>query len=262
MIYKTRTFLRTDLCHSWQGFSKLTFTKWCSFLRLALPNFLMISEWWASEITVLLAGLLPRPHLSLSALALMTSTTSICFMPPLSLGIAVNIRVSNELGAGRPMLAKRAACAACVAGLVIITTSSLLLLICRRWWALLFTSDAAVLDHVMPVLSVCSFYVVFDGLASVISGSLKGCGRHAVLAPIIVVAYYIVGLPLSWLLAWPRHLDTLGLAWGSAIGTFTHCALFAVLLATTSWPLMCQRAQARLQAKPLLPETTPDADAA
>ncbi len=29
---------------------------WWSYLRLALPNLLMMSEWWASEIIIFLSG--------------------------------------------------------------------------------------------------------------------------------------------------------------------------------------------------------------
>jgi len=105
---------------------------------------------------------------------------------------------------------------------------------------------------VMPVLSISALYVLADGLAASIAGSLKGCGRHALLAPVIIVAYYAVGLPVSCFLAWPAEYGYLGLAWGSTVGTYLHCIMFATLLATTSWSLMSRRARERVQAKPLL----------
>lgn len=47
---------------------------WPQFLRLALPNFLMISEWWAAEIIVLLAGTLPGAEVSLTAMSIFSNT--------------------------------------------------------------------------------------------------------------------------------------------------------------------------------------------
>lgn len=252
IIFRTRRTLRSGLVGSWQGLSWRAFERWGPFIRLALPNFLMISEWWASEITVLLAGTLPQAKPSLAALALMNTTDSICFMPPLALGIAANTRVSNELGAGRPDKARHASCASCFLGLACGAMCSLTVLVGRGGWARLFSTDAGVLDHAIPVLSVSALYVIADGLAACIGGSLKGCGRHAQLAPVVLVAYYFAGLPLSCFLAWPAHLGVLGLAWGSTVGTFVHCLTYSAMLATTSWPLMAQRARERVQAKPLL----------
>lgn len=252
IIFRTRRLLRTSLSGSWKGFSWGAFRRWCPFLRLALPNFLMISEWWASEITVLLAGTLPEAKFSLAAMSLMATTDSVCFMPPLSVGIAANTRVSNELGAGRPARAKHAACVSCLMGLACVAILSMAVVVGRRAWAQLFTTDAEVIEHVMPVLSIAALYVLADGLAASVAGSLKGCGRHALLAPVILVAYYVVGLPVSCILAWPAEYGYLGLAWGSTVGTYLHCISFATLLATTSWPLMARRARERVQTKPLL----------
>ncbi|CAK0872832.1 unnamed protein product, partial [Prorocentrum cordatum] len=203
IIFRTRRLLRTSLADSWKGFSWGAFRGWCPFLRLALPNFLMISEWWASEITVLLAGTLPEAKFSLAAMSLMATTDSVCFMPPLSVGIAANTRVSNELGAGQPARAKHAACVSCLLGLACVAVLSMAVVAGRRAWAQLFTTDVEVIEHVMPVLSISALYVLADGLAASIAGSLKGCGRHALLAPVIIVAYYAVGLPAAEL--WSGH---------------------------------------------------------
>lgn len=35
----------------------------------------------------------------------------------------------------------------------------------------------------------------------------------------MVASYYLLGLPIAWLLAWPEHLATLGLALGALVGT-------------------------------------------
>ena len=47
---------------------------------------LLISEWWASELSVMMGGLLPDAERQLSAIAIYQTTNAICFM--LSLGIS------------------------------------------------------------------------------------------------------------------------------------------------------------------------------
>ncbi|KAL2633538.1 hypothetical protein R1flu_005017 [Riccia fluitans] len=71
-----------------------------SFLSLALAACVMTSfECWVWEIVEIMAGWLPHPDISVSAMTICFQTVSLCFMPPQSLGTAASIRVSNELGA-------------------------------------------------------------------------------------------------------------------------------------------------------------------
>lgn len=240
-----RHYVRGPLCSSWQGLSRRAFHDWCPFLRLAIPAFLMISEWWASEISVLLAGRLPQPEDSLDALSLMVVTVGFCFMPPASIGIVANTRVSNELGAGHPSAAARAAVVACGLGLAVVTACATTLVLWREAWARLFTSDEGVLEQARPVLLVSVFYVMLDGMCTVTSGSLKGCGRQLLLAPVVVASYYLAGLPSGMALAWWGRLGTLGLALGMMIGTGAHLASFTAFLATTRWPAMAHDARRR-----------------
>merc|ERR1711972_1090625 len=125
----------------------------------------------------------------------MMNTCAICYMTPLSLSIAANTRVSNELGAGRPNAAKHASRGAVRLCLIVVSVTTLALLAFRGLWAQLFTTKPEVVNHAVPVLTVAAFYTLADGMAGVIGGCLKGCGRQAVLAPVIVGSYYFIGLP-------------------------------------------------------------------
>ena len=62
----------------------------------------------------------------------------------------------------------------------------------------------------------------------------------------MVASYYLLGLPFAWLMAWPCHLSTLGLALGGLLGTTANFMAFAVLLARTQWPSIAQLAQQRV----------------
>jgi MATE family multidrug resistance protein len=60
---------------------------------------MMCLDWWIVEIATMVAGLLPNPELSLAVMGICVQITSLFFMIPLGICIALRIRVSNLLGA-------------------------------------------------------------------------------------------------------------------------------------------------------------------
>jgi MATE family multidrug resistance protein len=108
------------------------------YMALALPGIVIISEWWASEISIFLAGRLePSPESALGGMlpvifqysswrsvnlphafrlfvhalgmTIYQSINTFCFMFPIAFGVAGSTRVGNLLGAGNPKGADLAA---------------------------------------------------------------------------------------------------------------------------------------------------------
>lgn len=55
---------------------------------------LLISEFWAGEITVMMGGLLPNAEVQLAAMAIFQTTNDLCFMLPMGLSAAVTTRLA------------------------------------------------------------------------------------------------------------------------------------------------------------------------
>lgn len=236
------------------------------YLGLAVPGLVAISEWWASETLIVLAGRLkPLPEVAVGAMTLFQSLNSLCYIFPISFSIAGAMRVGNLLGA-------RNASGAAFAGKVTLlcsgTTSGmigiLLLLLPHSLFPSLFAPSANDLiqetSHLIPFLSL---YVFGDSLASAFNGVIKGCGRQAVAVPVVLVSYWIVGIPLAYYMAFVRHDGVLncdndndgglffcgvrGLVLGSTIGTWLHVLLlgFAVVRGT-DWDEEARKARERI----------------
>ncbi|XP_061994135.1 protein DETOXIFICATION 16-like isoform X2 [Rosa rugosa] len=95
--------------HTWTGFSKEAFHGIPNFIKLSIPSAIMISlEIWSFELMVLLSGFLPNPQLETSVLSISLNTCSMIYMIPLAFAAAASTRVSNQLGAGQPRLARLA----------------------------------------------------------------------------------------------------------------------------------------------------------
>lgn len=126
--------------------------------------------------------------------------------------------------------------------------SAALLLAGRSYVGLAFTTDERVLRLLSSTVLVLAVYVLADGTQSALTGVLKGMGKQSAAAPIVLVSYYLLGLPLAAYLAFDGgvHLHALGLCVGTAAGTWTHMFLYVALLARTDWVAETETAQIRI----------------
>lgn len=60
-----------------------------------------------------------------------------------------------------------------------------------------FTDDSEVVEIVAQVILVCAVMQIFDALAAVSHGILRGVGRQAIGGYANLFSYYVVALPVS-----------------------------------------------------------------
>ena len=92
---------------------------------------------------------------------------------------AASVRVSNELGAGRPAAARLAAQTVAVLALTLMVCIAMLLASLHRLLPLIITSDKAVIDGTQRVIPTVAYMLIGDGVNAVLSGVVRGCGRQA-----------------------------------------------------------------------------------
>lgn len=229
------------------------------YMSLALPGIVIISEWWASEICIFLAGtLIPHPDLALDGMTIYQSINASCFMFPVGCSVAGSTRVGNFLGGGDTRGADLAAKVSVgSAGLLSICMGSILFFTPHTLFPSFFTPDQAVIYEASLLMPLLSIYVIGDGIQTALNGVIRGCGRQCVIMPIVFVAYWIVGLPLAYYFAFIRNNGVMcedstlcgvsGLVTGMTIGTWTHCLLLAAVVAcTTNWAAEARKAKERL----------------
>ncbi|CAL5385397.1 unnamed protein product [Camellia sinensis] len=173
--------------NTWTGFSKDALHDIPKFLRLAIPSALMVClEIWSFEMMVLLSGLLPNPKLETSVLS-------------------ISIRVSNELGAGRPQAARLAVCIA----LSLVVTEGILvatiMILGRKFWGYCYSTEEMAVRYVAEMMILLSGSHFLDDIQSVLSGIARGCGWQKIGAFANLGAYYLIGIPVGVLLAFVYH---------------------------------------------------------
>uniref|UniRef100_J3MEB7 Protein DETOXIFICATION n=1 Tax=Oryza brachyantha TaxID=4533 RepID=J3MEB7_ORYBR len=237
----------TSCKKTWTGFSAEAFRDALSFFRLAIPSALMVClEMWSFELIVLLSGLLPNPKLETSVLSISLNTAAFVWMIPFGLGSAISTRVSNELGAGRPraaLLAVRVVVFMAVSeGLVVG-----LVLVCVRYvWGHAYSDEEDVVRYVAKMMLVIAVSNFFDGLQCVLSGVARGCGWQKIGACVNLGAYYIVGIPSAYLIAFVLHVGGTGLWLGIICGLLVQVLLLMAITLCTNWDKEAANAKDRV----------------
>ncbi|GAQ89633.1 MATE efflux family protein [Klebsormidium nitens] len=235
----------------WPGWSLLCFTEWAPFLSIAVPACLMTClEWWCMQLITILSGLLPDPEVQVSAMTICFNTAALCFMLPLGLSTAVSVRVSNELGAGKPGRARLAVQTSMSIALVLGVVLAGILLALRNKWALVFADPRevhliALVAKIMPLLVVSQFGV---GLQAILSGVLRGSGQQFVGSVINFVSYYGIAVPAMVLFAFRLDLRLQGLWFGLMLGVGLQTLMLLILTCRTDWSLQADRARKRVEA--------------
>eukprot|EP00315_Gephyrocapsa_oceanica_P039106 CAMPEP_0185430076 /NCGR_PEP_ID=MMETSP1365-20130426/17188_1 /TAXON_ID=38817 /ORGANISM="Gephyrocapsa oceanica, Strain RCC1303" /LENGTH=537 /DNA_ID=CAMNT_0028034333 /DNA_START=54 /DNA_END=1668 /DNA_ORIENTATION=+ len=254
----------------WARPSRASVARLLDFLRLGLPGVcgdggerwggggcasqlslsagvVMMLEWWASEICILVSGLLPAPALALSSLSIVQSVNAVAFMLPLGASVAGATRVGAALGRADHEGARCAAATCGSLGVCFGATTGLLLLLLRRGVGGLFTQDEEVVSLVGTLLLPLSVYVLADATQVCCSGVLQGCGRQRLGMPVVLACYYAVGLPLGGALAFTAGWGARGMVLGMCAGKLLHAAALVVLVSRTDWRREVREAAARLQ---------------
>ena len=243
------------------------------YLSLAVPGIIIISEWWASEIAIFLAGHLPSPAIGLASMSIYQSINSFCFMFSVGVSVACSTRVSNLLGSRDPIGAQFAAnVSVALAGAMSALLAFGLLVTPHTYFPSLFTTNDSIIEEAGATISYLSLYLIADGMQYTINGIVKGCGRQCVVMPIVIFAYWVVGLPLAYFMAfhWEKRSFILlhenskvfsiviknlpesfegvtGLVFGMTMGTWIHFILLALIVGlNTNWSLETEKAQARI----------------
>ncbi|KAL5151555.1 Protein DETOXIFICATION 19 [Glycine soja] len=205
---------------TWQGFSMHSFHYVFTNMKLALPSAAM---YWAFEVLVLLAGLLPDSQITTSLIAICLNTQFIAYMVPVGLGAAGSTRVSNELGAGNPEQAKHAMNVTVKLSFLFSFCFALALGFGHNIWIQLFSGSAKIKEEFASMIPLLAISIVLDAVQGVMQGVARGCGWQHSTVYINLATFYLVGLPISCLLGFKTNLHYKKMLKSRSLdGTVTH----------------------------------------
>lgn len=163
---------------------------------------------------------------SLAAHQIALSCAAMTFMVSLGIALAVGMRTSAAVGAGEHARLRPIWLVGTGLGLVFTMGTTVLLLIFGRSIAGAFISDPQVIPVATTLLGVAAVFQIFDGGQVIHSCALRGLTDVKVPAIITFFSYWVVALPLAYLLGVRGGFGGAGIWSGLAAGI----ALAAIVL--------------------------------
>ncbi|WP_159656504.1 MATE family efflux transporter [Vibrio atypicus] len=126
--------------------------------------------------------------------------SSLVFMLPMSIGAATSIRVGHRLGEGNVEGAAIAARVGLMVAVALSLVTALMTVLLREQVALLYTDNRAVIEIALQLLLLAAIYQVTDAIQVVAAGALRGYKDMAAIFNRTFIAYWILGLPIGYIL--------------------------------------------------------------
>jgi len=161
------------------------------------------------------------------------NVASVTFMVPLGLALATTVRVGHAVGRGDAQGVRDAGLVGIALTLCTQLVSSGLMLLLPQRIAALYTADAGVIALASQLLVLAGLFQFSDGIQVAANGALRGLKDTRIPMFITLFAYWGVGMPVGWWLAFPHGLGARGM-W---MGLIAGLSVAALLLSRRFWKL-------------------------
>ena len=128
-------------------------------------------------------------------------TSSLFFMIPMSFSIATTIVIGQTLGQQAVVEAKLLSYHALFTGFIFAVLAAVLIIVCNQIIPLAFTRDPLSISIAAHLLLFAAVYQIPDSLQAVANGILRGYKHTQPILYITIFCYWIVGMPLGYILA-------------------------------------------------------------
>lgn len=160
---------------------------------------------------------------------------------------AISVRVSNELGAGRPRAAKFSILVVLMSSVTIGLAFFIAVLLLRDVYGVPFTESPEVVRAVASLGVVFSFSLLLNSIQPVLSGVAVGAGWQWLVAYINLGCYYGIGIPVGYIIAFPLHRGVQGMWGGMLTGVGLQTIILVAITLRTNWNKEASEARSRIQ---------------
>ncbi|VYS49419.1 unnamed protein product [Arabidopsis thaliana] len=217
---------------------------WSALLSLAIPTCVSVClEWWWYEFMIILCGLLANPRATVASMGILIQTTALVYVFPSSLSLGVSTRISNELGAKRPVKARVSMIISLFCAIALGLMAMVFAVLVRHHWGRLFTTDAEILQLTSIALPIVGLCELGNCPQTTGCGVLRGCARPTLGANINLGSFYFVGMPVAILFGFVFKQGFPGLWFGLLAAQATCASLMLCALLRTDWKVQAERAE-------------------
>ncbi|RPI72258.1 MAG: MATE family efflux transporter [Ignavibacteriales bacterium] len=186
-------------------------------LSVGLPSgFQYFFEVGAFSFAVLMVGWLGTNQLAAHQIAI--NLASISFMAVLGISAAGAIRVGNAVGKRDITEVRKAGFTAIISGAAIMLTSGIIFITLNDFLPTLYIDDPAVVSIASSLLIIAALFQLSDGVQGVGIGVLRGLTDVKIPTLITFIAYWVIALPLGYMLGFTFNIGVTGVWIGLMIG--------------------------------------------
>ncbi|HTD98908.1 MAG TPA: MATE family efflux transporter [Mucilaginibacter sp.] len=156
------------------------------------------------------------------------SLASLTYMMASGVSAAAAIKSGNYFGAKRHQELRLSAISNYHVVVVFMTLTAIIFTLGNHLLPWMYTSDKAVIDIAAQLLIIAAFFQLFDGTQVVGLGVLRGMGDVNIPTVITFIAYWVIGLPVGYLLGIHFNLGAVGVWYGLVLGLLTASGLLFI----------------------------------
>jgi len=198
------------------NYRKIDFPMMQRLLAIGIPAgfqyFFEVSAFAASSIMI---GWMGTVELAAHQIAL--NLASITFMVAMGISSAATIRVSTAVGKKDIQGTRRAGFSATFLCAGFMALAGIFFILFRSFLPTLYISDKAVIDISTRLLVIVAFFQISDGTQSVGLGILRGITDMKIPTLITLAAYWLIGLPCGYVMAFSLNMGIYGVWYGLLI---------------------------------------------
>ncbi len=198
-------------------------------IKLGLPiaGTILFEVTLFSAVALLLA---PFGAIPVAAHQIALNFSALMFMFPLSIGMAVSIRIAFLIGKQAYQAAKFALLSALSLGLCIAVVTASFTILARAIIPTWYTNEIAVIEYAMPLLLLAAMFQFSDAIQAISANALRGYKDTTAMFIITFIAYWLIGLPTGLILALTDWIVPAMQARGFWVGFIVGLSAAAVLL--------------------------------
>jgi MATE family multidrug resistance protein len=203
----------------WQGFNLKNISKDLvkKILGLGVPSGLQwVFEVGAFAFAVVMIGWISPKAQAAHQVALCIAATT--YMMASGLSAAASVRVGNQCGLKNREGVRTAGFSAFIIVLVFMSITATCFITFKNGLPALFNKDGEVISIASSLLVVAAFFQLSDGVQVVGLGALRGVKDVKIPTIITLFAYWVIGLPMSYVFAFKLNLGVQGIWYGLSLG--------------------------------------------
>ena len=194
-------------------------------LHLSFPiAFSSMLEVTAFSFSAIMVGWMGKTELAAHQIA--NNLSQLSFLIATGVGAAATIRVSHQYGAGRYHETEMAGRAAIHMAVLYMCTCGTVFLCLRHVLPHAYSSDPAVIEIAAKLIIVLAMFQVMDAVQLTSMSSLRGLKDTKIPMWYAAIAYYLVAIPVGYLLGFTLGMGPSGVWYGLLSGLSVAAVLF------------------------------------